>query len=202
MGLAGRTKAELTQASIIDAALAMAQAGGLEDLTIGTVAAQAGLSKSGVFSRVGSREALQVAALKEYERRFAEQVVVPSLREPRGLPRLRALWRRWLEWGYSGLGSKGCLVISAAVEYDDRPGAIREAVLAGLAELRKQLIRMVRQAMDEGHLADASDPEQVAFELYGIVLAMHNETRLFHDGRGYARADAAFQRLLAGLVPR
>lgn len=202
MGLAGRTKAEQTQAAIVDAALAMAQAGGLEDLTIGTVAAQSGLSKSGVFSRVGSREALQVAALKEYERRFAEQVVVPSLHEARGLPRLRALWRHWLAWERSGPGGKGCLFISSAVEYDDRPGPVRDAVVSGLGELRKQLTRTARQAIDEGHFAVDTDPEQVAFELYGIVLAMHNDTRLFREPRGYTRADAAFERLLAGLVAR
>lgn len=198
MGFAGLTKAEQTRAAIVDAALAMAQEVGLEGLTIGTVAERTGLSKSGVFSRVGSREELQVAALKEYERRFAEQVVVPSLREPRGLARLRALWARWMEWVRSGLGGRGCLFISGAIEYDDRPGAVRDALLSGLGELRKHLARTVRQAIDAGELASATDSEQVAFELYAIVLALHNENRLFRDPRSYARAEAAFERLLAG----
>ena len=196
MGVAGLTKAEQTRAAIVDAALTMAQAIGLEGLTIGTVAEQAGLSKSGVFSRVGSREELQVAALKEYERRFAEQVVVPALREPRGLARLRAVWRRWLDWMISGLGRNGCLFISGAVEYDDRPGVVRDALLAGLGELRKQLARTVRQAVETGELNSDTDPDQVAFELYAIVLGLHNETRLFRDARAAPRASAAFERLL------
>jgi AcrR family transcriptional regulator len=202
MGMAGLTKAEQTRAAIVDAALAMAQQIGLEGLTIGTVAEHAGLSKSGVFSRIGSREELQVAALKEYERRFAEQVIVPALREPRGLARLRAVWRRWLDWVISGQGNKGCLFISGAIEYDDRPGAVRDALLAGLGELRKQLARTVRQAIDSGELNPDTDAEQIAFELFAIVLALHNETRLFRDARALARAIAAFERVLTGCGAR
>ncbi|MGE5338822.1 MAG: TetR/AcrR family transcriptional regulator [Gemmatimonadota bacterium] len=195
------TKAEQTRAAIVDAALAMAQQIGLEGLTIGSVADESGLSKSGVFSRVGSREELQVAALKEYERRFVEQVMTPALREPRGLARLRATWQRWLEWVRSGLGGRGCLFVSGATEYDDRPGAVRDALLTGLAELRKQLARMIRQAIDLGELALDTDPEQVAFELYAIVLALHNEDRLFRDRDAYARAQAAFERVVASCDP-
>jgi AcrR family transcriptional regulator len=146
MGLAGLTKAELTRAAIVDAALKMAQEGGLESLTIGTVAEKSGLSKSGVFSRVGSREELQVAVLKEYERRFIEAALLPALREPRGLPRLRALVARWAEWIGSDTGRAGCLFISGSVEFDDRPGPVRDAVLRGLSELRRHLARNVRAA--------------------------------------------------------
>jgi AcrR family transcriptional regulator len=202
MGLAGLTKAELTRAAIVDAAMTMAQEGGLESLTIGTVADKAGLSKSGVFSRLGSREELQVAALKEYERRFVEAVVMPSLREPRGLPRLRAVWARWSEWVRSGIGGNGCLFVSGAVEYDDRPGPVRDAVVAGLGELRRQLARTAKQAIDEDQLAAQTDPEQFAFELSAIILALHNEIRLFRDTRAVARAQAAFDRLLAGCGAR
>jgi AcrR family transcriptional regulator len=190
------TKAELTHSAIVDAALAMAQEGGLESLTIGTVAERTGLSKSGVFSRVGSREELQVAALKEYERRFVEATVMPALREPRGLPRLRALIRGWLDFLSSGLGQRGCLFISGSVEYDDRPGPVRDAVIAGLGELRRLMVRLVRQAVDEGQLPKQVDPEQLAFELSAIVMATHNDSRLFRDERAAARAAAAFERLL------
>jgi AcrR family transcriptional regulator len=197
MELAGLTKAELTRAAIVDTALRMAQEGGLESLTIGTVADKAGLSKSGVFSRIGSREELQVAALKEYERRFIEAVLVPALREPRGLPRLRALVARWAEWVNGGLGRNGCLFISGSVEFDDRPGPVRDAVLAGLGELRRHLARTVRQAVEEGQLAADVDPDQVAFELSAVVLGLHNDLRLFRDERALKRALAAFDRLLA-----
>ena len=202
MGLAGLTKAELTRAAIIDAALAMAQEGGLESLTIGTVAERAGLSKSGVFSRVNSREELQVAALKEYERRFVEAVVMPSLREPRGLPRLRALVAKWADWVREGLGRDGCLFISGSVEFDDRPGPVRDAVLAGLGELRRHLVRTVRQAVEEGQLAADTDPEQMAYELNSMILGLHNDLRLFRDERAMQRALAAFDRLLADKAVR
>jgi len=198
MELAGLTKAELTRAAIVEAALKMAQEGGLESLTIGTVAEKAGLSKSGVFSRIGSREELQVAALKEYERRFIEAVLVPALREPRGLPRLRALVSRWADWVHGGLGRHGCLFVSGSVEFDDRPGPVRDAVLGGLGELRRHVARNVRQAVEEGQLAADTDPEQVAFELCAVVLGLHNDLRLFRDERALKRALAAFDRLLAG----
>jgi AcrR family transcriptional regulator len=198
MGLAGLTKAELTRAAIVDAALTMAQEGGLESLTIGTVAGKAGLSKSGVFSRVGSREELQVAVLQEYERRFIEAAVVPALREPRGLPRLRALLAGWARWISSDTGRAGCLFISGSVEYDDRPGPVRDAVLRGLGELRRHVARNVRQALEEGQLSPGTDPEQVAFELAAVVLGLHTDLRLFHDERAVKRAFVAFDRLLAG----
>ncbi|MBK9244479.1 MAG: TetR/AcrR family transcriptional regulator [Burkholderiales bacterium] len=198
MELAGLSKAELTRAAIVDVALAMAQEGGLESLTIGTVAERAGLSKSGVFSRVGSREELQVAVLKEYERRFVEAAVVPALREPRGLSRLRALLAGWARWIGSDTGRAGCLFVSGAVEYDDRPGPVRDAVLLGLGELRRHVARNVRQAVEAGQFAADTDPEQVAFELSAIVLGLHNDLRLFRDERAIGRAFVAFDRLLAG----
>jgi AcrR family transcriptional regulator len=197
MGLGSLSKSELTRAAIIDSALKMAQEGGLESLTIGTVADKAGLSKSGVFSRVGSREELQVAVLKEYERRFIETALVPALREPRGLPRLRALVARWADWIGTDTGRAGCLFISGSVEYDDRPGPVRDAVLGGLSELRRHLARNVRQAVDEGQLAAGTDAEQVAFELNAIVMGLHNDLRLFRDERALKRALVAFDRLLA-----
>lgn len=196
------TKAGLTHAAIIDAALAMAQESGLEGLTIGTVADRAGLSKSGVFSRVGSREDLQVAVLNEYARRMATAVIVPALREPRGLPRLRAIWNAWLDWVRDEKLGSSCLFISGAVEYDDRPGPVRDAVLGGLAEWRRQLARAVRQAVDEGQLRTDTDAEQMAFELYSIILGVHNDIRLFRDTRAFARARAAFERLLADSTTR
>ncbi len=202
MGLGGLTKAELTRAAIVDAALTMAQEGGLESLTIGTVADRAGLSKSGVFSRVGSREELQVAALKEYERRFVEAVVMPSLREPRGLPRLRMLVAKWADWVETGSGRDGCLFISGSVEFDDRPGPVRDAVVTGLGELRRHLARSVRQAVEEGQLAADTDPEQLAFELCSLILGLHNDLRLFRDERAMKRALAAFNRLLADQAAR
>jgi AcrR family transcriptional regulator len=201
-GFAGLTKAELTHAAIVDAALTLAQEGGLESLTIGTVAERAGLSKSGVFSRVGSREELQLAALAEYARRFADEILVPSLREPRGLPRLRAVLKRWMDRLKRGGPESSCLFVSGAVEFDDRPGPVRDAVVAGIVQWRGQLARTVRQAIDEGQLSRDTDPEQMAFELNCIILGLHNDVRLFADGRAYERALGAVERLIAAHSPR
>jgi AcrR family transcriptional regulator len=193
------SKASLTRAAIVDSGIAMAQEGGLESLTIGTVAEKAGLSKSGVFSRIGSREELQIAVLQEYARRMTEKALIPALRAPRGLPRLQAIFSGWLDWVRDERVGSSCLFISGSVEYDDRPGPVRDAVFAGLAEWRRQLARTVRQAMDEGHLRPDSDPEQIAFEIASIILGAHNDVRLFRDGRAFARARAAFERLLAAV---
>jgi AcrR family transcriptional regulator len=195
------TKASLTRAAIIDAGIAMAQEAGLESLTIGTVADKVGLSKSGVFSRIGSREELQIAVLQEYGRRMTEKALVPALRAPRGLPRLQAIFNGWLDWVRDERVGSSCLFVSGAVEYDDRPGPVRDAVLAGLAEWRRQLGRTVRQAIDEGHLRPDTDPEQVAFELVSIILGVHNDIRLFHDQRAFTRGRTAFERLLSALKP-
>jgi AcrR family transcriptional regulator len=189
------TKSELTRAAILGAAVEMAQSGGLESLTIGTVAARTGLSKSGVFSRIGSREQLQIAALKEYERRFVEQVLAPSLREPRGLPRLRAVLRRWAELLAAGSGAS-CLYISGATEYDDQPGPVRDAVLEGMAQWRKQLARAIRQAVEERQLDEATDPDQLAFEIFSLILGVHLDLRLFGDKNAASRAVSALERLL------
>jgi len=194
------TKAGVTRAAIIDAGIGMAQEGGLESLTIGTVAERAGLSKSGVFSRVGSREELQIAVLNEYGRRMTERALLPALRAPRGLPRLRAIWSGWLDWVRDEKLGSSCLFVSGAVEYDDRPGPVRDAVLAGLAEWRRQLARTVRQSIEEGHLRGDTDPEQVAFELCSIILGVHNDIRLFRDARAFTHARAAFDRLMGSLA--
>jgi AcrR family transcriptional regulator len=194
------SKAGLTHAAIVDAGVAMAQETGLESLTIGTVAERVGLSKSGVFSRVGSREELQVAVLSEYARRITERALLPALRAPRGLPRLRTMWSSWLDWVRDEKLGSSCLFISGAVEYDDRPGPVRDAVFAGLAEWRRQFARAVRQSIDEGHLRPETDPEQIAFELFSIILGAHNDIRLFHDARAFTRARAAFDRLLADIA--
>ncbi len=140
----------LTLAAILDTALQMAAAEGLESLTIGEVAKRLGLSKSGVFSRVGSREALQRAVLDEYDRRFLQDVFVPAMREPRGLPRLNAIMRLWLQRARDVEIRQGCIYCAGAFEFDDREGPLRDALLDGVMRWRAALRRTVLQAIDEG----------------------------------------------------
>lgn len=188
-------KGEQTRVSILDAALDMASRDGLEGLTIGSLAERMGMSKSGVFAHFGSREDLQIGVLRLYHQQFEQEVFYPSLREPRGLPRLQSLYTRWIERVSREIAS-GCIYISGAVEYDDRPGEIRDQ-LVGMVRLWQQALhRAAQQAMDEGHLSPGTDVEQLVFEMYGLVLALHHDARFIRSPRAVAHAQSGFVRLI------
>ena len=154
------------------------------------------MSKSGVFAHFGSREDLQIDVLKLYHHQFEQEVFFPSMREPRGLPRLRSLFRLWVERVSREIAS-GCIYISGAVEYDDRPGPIRDQ-LAGMVRIWQQsLQRAARQAIEEGHLRADTDAEQLVFEMYGLVLALHHDARFLKSPGSSERAHAGFTRLIA-----
>src|SRR5881397_4342843 len=110
-------KGQQTKAAIVDAALGLATQIGLEGLSIGALAEVMRMSKSGVFAHFGSREELQISVIREYHVRFEEEVFFPAVREARGLPRLRALYERWIKRVSVEIDS-GCIYISGAVEFD------------------------------------------------------------------------------------
>ncbi|MBI5259356.1 MAG: TetR/AcrR family transcriptional regulator [Burkholderiales bacterium] len=192
----------LTLAAIVDTALQMAAADGLESLTIGEVAKRLGLSKSGVFSRVGSREALQCAVVEEFDRRFKQDVLVPAMREPRGLPRLNAIMRLWLARAREVELRQGCIYSAGAFEYDDREGPVRERLLDGVMRWRAALRRAVVQAIDAGHLHAHTDAEQLVFEMDAIFTGLMRDARFLRDPRAADRAWAAWQRLLQASMPQ
>ena len=144
------TKGEQTKATILDAALAISSRLGLEGLTIGSLADASGMSKSGLFAHFCSREDLQLAVLDHAAQRYGERVFVPALKIERGLPRLRALFGHWIDWTLSSGLPGGCIMISAAAEYDDRPGAIRDAVIANQHRGNAITRKAVRLAIEEG----------------------------------------------------
>jgi AcrR family transcriptional regulator len=191
------TKGEQTRTAILDEALKIARRLGLEGLTIGSLAEAMGMSKSGLFAHFGSREELQLAVLEHGARQYGDRVLMPALKIDRGLPRLRALFEYWLDWTLQTATPGGCIMISTAHEYDDRPGPIRDAAV----EMQRRGIgvteRAVRLAIEEGHLRKDTDPEQIAFELLGIVLASHNHGRLLGDKEARRRALTAFDALIA-----
>jgi len=191
------TKGEQTRVAILDAALAIASKLGLEGLTIGSLADATGMSKSGLFSHFGSREDLQLAVLEQAAQRYGEIVLRPALNVSRGLPRLRSLFEGWLDWTIASGLPGGCIMISAAAEYDDRPGPIRDAVIANQHRGSAISEKAVRLAIEEGHLRPDTDPEQIAFEMLGIVLANHNHRRLLGDKEARKRAIKAFDELVA-----
>jgi AcrR family transcriptional regulator len=191
-------KGEQTRTLILNEALGLATRVGLEGLSIGTLAQRLRLSKSGLFAHFGSKEDLQLQVLRQAQALFLEQVLSPALEEPSGLPRLQALFSNWIAsvQGNDPL-SGSCLLLAASIEYDDRPGAVRDALAAGQRELRGALAKAIRLAIDEGHLKPDTDPWQLTFDLFGIVLAAHHDLRLLGDSHALDRARAAFTRLIA-----
>jgi AcrR family transcriptional regulator len=191
------TKGEQTRVTILDEALKIASRLGLEGLTIGSLADATGMSKSGLFAHFGSREDLQLAVLEHAAQLYGEKVFMPALKIDRGLPRLRSLFERWLDWTLESGLPGGCIMISTAIEYDDRPGPIRDAAIANQHRGNAIMHKAVRLAIEEGHLEPDLDPEQIGFEMLGIVLASHNHRRLLGDKEARKRALKAFEQLIA-----
>jgi AcrR family transcriptional regulator len=195
--MTSQTKGEQTRTAILDEALRIASRLGLEGLTIGSLAEATGMSKSGLFAHFGSREDLQLAVLEHAAQLYGEKVFIPVLKIERGLPRLRALFERWLDWALESGLPGGCIMISAAFEYDDRPGPIRDAAIENQHRGNAITKKAVRLAIEEDHLNADTDPEQISFEMLGIVLASHNHRRLLGDKEARKRALTAFEQLIA-----
>ncbi len=188
-------KGELTRAAILDVALDLASRDGLEGLTIGVLADKMNMSKSGVFAHFGSREDLQIEVLKLYHRRFEQEVFYPAMKEARGLPRLRSMFAHWVKKVSVEIAS-GCIYISGAVEYDDRPGPIREELVAMVAAWQGALLRCVRQAIENGDLRAETDAGQLVYEMYGLILALHHDARFMRSPGSVDRASIGFDRLI------
>jgi len=189
-------KGRQTRATILDAALALASHMGLEGLSIGALAEVTQMSKSGVFAHFGSREELQISVVREYHEKFDEEVFRPALKLPRGLPRLRAMFDRWVKRVSVEIDS-GCIYISGAVEFDDRPGPVRDALVAMVQTWQRALERAIRIAIDEGHLRPDTDAQQVLFEVHGLILALHHDARFLRHPGAVERARTAFERVLS-----
>ena len=188
-------KGELTRAAILDVALDLASRDGLEGLTIGLLADKMNMSKSGVFAHFGSREDLQLEVLKLYHHRFEQEVFFPSVKEPRGILRLKSMFARWVKRVSVEVAS-GCIYISGAVEYDDRPGPIREELMAMVGAWQGALLRCVKQAVECGDLKADTDPQQLVYEMYGLILALHHDARFLRIPGSLARAGTGFERLI------
>jgi AcrR family transcriptional regulator len=186
-------KGEATRETILDHAVHLARRVGLEGLTIGRLAAELKLSKSGLFAHFRSKEMLQIQVLDNAAARFVASVVQPALAKPRGVPRLRALFEHWLDWERR---PGGCVFVQAAADLDDRPGPARDR----LVDLQKQWLDAIattaRGARSEGHFRATLDPEQFAYDLNGIILAYHHAARLLRQPDAETRARKAFDALL------
>lgn len=188
------TKGEETRQAILSRAFELANVVGVSGLSIGRLAEATGLSKSGLFAHFGSKEALEVAVVEEAARQFVQEVMVPALRHPRGEPRVKALFEHWLAWGER---PGGCFFVGASAELDDRPGPPRDALVQACKDWIDANATAARIAVVEGHFRSDLDPDQFAFELYGIMMASHTFTRFLREPDARARTHTAFQRLLA-----
>ncbi|THU00248.1 TetR/AcrR family transcriptional regulator [Lampropedia puyangensis] len=191
---AGASKRQQTRQAILNAAMRLVAQVGLEGLSIGGLADEAGMSKSGVFAHFGSREELQIAVVAHYHQNFQDEVFTPSMTEPRGLPRLNRMVQLWMERIVSTADSG--IFISGAVDFDDRPGPVRDALKQSVRTWMGAVQRAVQQSQEEGHLCAQREPEQLVFEIHGLILALHYDKRFLLNPNAHAYAQAGLQRLL------
>jgi len=189
------SKGEETRAAILRAAVRHASIEGFEALTIGTLAEQTGMSKSGLFAHFGSKEELQIATLDEAIRRFNEVTILPALSAPRGLKRLKAMCDNWVLWT-TRCDLTGCPMMTAITEFDDKPGPVRDAVVEHMHRMDESLAKSIRMTIDTGEFAPDTDAEQLAFELFGVLASCYRSRNLFRDDHANIKAKKAFERLI------
>ena len=190
MANASATKGEQTRAAILDRAVDLASVEGLGGLTIGRLASDLEMSKSGLFRHFGSKQDLQLATVGAARDRFVAMVLAPASAAPDGAPRLRAMAEHYLDYLHSFPG--GCFWGATASEFDDRPGPVRDAIAASLDAWMAELVR-------QASAAGIGDPDRYAFELYAVVMAANARWRLTGDQGAFELARAALARLEAEL---
>jgi AcrR family transcriptional regulator len=191
-----QSKGEQTREAILAHALGLATRIGFEGLTIGRLAEDLRMSKSGLFAHFRSKEALQLDILRMASGRMVDSVVKPALAAPRGEPRVRALFDRWLAWEQSPSLPGGCPFMAASFELDDRPGPVRDFVVQNLRDWMDTLAGAARIAVSEGHFRADLDCEQFAHDCQGIGLAFVHASRLMRDPKAHAHAATAFETLV------
>ncbi len=187
-------KGEETKHAILQQGLDMASQMGLENVTIGSLARAMGMSKSGLFAHFQSKENLQLEILEYAADDFTENVVVPAVKTAGGVSRIRTLVDNWIRWGARLTG--GCIFVSAATEFADRPGKVRDALKRQQTEWIESLGKMAESAVKTGEFKKDIDTEQFAFDLYSMLLGFHYYQRMLDDTETRKRQEAALDRLL------
>lgn len=195
------TKGEQTRQEIVDRALALAGEVGLEAVSLGVLAAGMNLSKSGLFAHFKSKEALQLDVLHAAIDRFIQDVVLPAVKQPRGEPRLRTLFDRYLGWIHGRDSQGSCFFMALTHEYDDRPGPIRDLLVQSQSDWYGTIARAAQIAAEEGHLRTGLDADQFAYEMVGIGMAFQQAHKLLANPRAEQWARDAFEALLARSRP-
>lgn len=189
-------KGNRTREEILSRAFELASIDGLEGLSIGSLAAAVGMSKSGLFAHFKSKENLQCSVIDWTAERFTREVLAPALMEPRGVARIKAFFKNWITWHRSSTKPGGCVMIAACSEFDDRPGAVQTLLLKYQRELVETLSRMAAGAVEQGQFAAEVKPEQFAFELYGAMLGFHHYSRLLQDQQAIKKLQYAVDDLV------
>jgi AcrR family transcriptional regulator len=184
------TKGAQTRAAILERAVDLASVEGLEGLTIGRLAAELRMSKSGLFAHFGSKQELQLATIEAAAERFRAAVIEPAMAAPDGAPRLRAMGERYLD--HLDLYTGGCFWGATSAEYDDRPGPVRDAIAGALDAWLAELERQAK-------IAGVEQPERFAFELYAVIMGANSRYRLSGDAKVFDYARGALERLEAEL---
>ena len=188
-----------TKQHILERAVNIASLEGLEGLTIGRLAGELEMSKSGLFAHFGSKEELQLAAVEAARMRFVEEVLKPALAAPRGYPRLMAICHAWLNYLVRAVFPGGCFFAAASFEFDGRPGPVHDAVAKAMSDWVLTLEKAVRLAKEEGHLDPRTDCAQIAFELNALFFGANFAIQLWRDGSAIRRAERAIAHRLESI---
>lgn len=190
-------KGEQTRQQIITGALNLSSVVGLEGLTLGTLASELKLSKSGLFAHFKSKEALQLEVLQAAVVLFVDEVVKPAVLQPRGIRRVEALFDHYLAWVHGNGKARTCIFMGLSQEYDDRPGPMRDALAKSQQDWRDTVARAAKIAVSEKHFRKDLDVEQFAFEFVGMGMIFQQSLKLLQDKKAERRAYTAFEALLA-----
>jgi AcrR family transcriptional regulator len=184
------TRGATTRAAILDRGVDLASVEGLEGLTIGRLASEMGMSKSGLFAHFGSKQDLQLAIVEAAATRFRAAVIDPAADTPEGAARIKSMAAAYIAYLDSDIYSGGCFWAATSAEYDDRPGPVRDAIAGALDTWLGELERQAR-------IAGVAEPERLAFQLYALVIGANSRYRLSGDRRVFAHARDSVEELLS-----
>lgn len=188
-----------TKQDIINRGLEMASQLGLECITIGLLAKETSLSKSGLFAHFKSKENLQLEILRHAADDFTKKVILPVLKVQAGITRIKALVKNWIDWGNKISG--GCIFVTAGTEYSDRPGKVRTLLIQQQEQWIESLRRIANSAIKVGDFKEGIDVDQFAFELYSLLLGFHYYYKLLDDKKVIQKQEVALDQLLLKYKP-
>ncbi len=183
-----QAKGVRTRDAILARAVDIASAQGLEGLTVGSLAEQLGMSKSGLFAHFGSKEELQLATVEMAREIFIEKVTRPAIASPKGMPRLWSLIDHWLALVEKRVFEGGCFFTAASFEFDGRLGVVRDRIAEIMHEWIDCITSSVKKAQEAGHLDRKLDATRLAFEFHAIAIGAHWAHQLLEDRQAYSRA--------------